>query len=80
MELLHNQPEGINRADHLVTVRANGGTVQLQYSVGGLDMADLPDSTYSADADEIKKLCQCKMQAVITGNAKVFINEAGGSS
>jgi hypothetical protein len=76
-ELLNETPVKINKADHLVTVRANGGTAQLQYSVGGLAMADLPGSTYAADADEIKRLCHCDLQVVLTGNAVVHINEAG---
>lgn len=79
-ELLHNKSISINRADHLVTVRVNGGTAQLQYRVGGLDMADLPDSSYTVDTDEIKTLCQCRLRAILTGGATVHINEAGGSS
>ena len=42
----------------------------------GLAFADLPDSTYAADADEVKTLPFCKLKAVLTGAATIDINQA----
>jgi hypothetical protein len=74
MAVLNGTPADVGRGTHTVTVRVNGGTAQLQYSVDGLAMADLPESTYTADADENKSIPACKMQAVLTGGATVNIN------
>ena len=75
---LTNLPQSLtSKGDHLVTVRLNGGTAKIQYSVGAdVAMADLPDSTYTVDTDEIKTLCACKIQGVLTGGATIDINIA----
>tara|TARA_R110000751_G_scaffold73408_1_gene148423 strand:+ start:7779 stop:8021 length:243 start_codon:yes stop_codon:yes gene_type:complete len=66
-----------SKGDHLVTVRLNGGTAKIQYTVeNDIAYADLPDSTYAADADEIKTLCDCRLKAVLTGDATIDINVA----
>ena len=78
-QLLDTTPLDIRKGDHVLTFRANGGTGQLQYSIDGLAMADVPDSTYSADTDEVKTLCYCKVQAVLTGSATMHITEAGNN-
>ena len=76
MKLLNNVPTKLATVgDHLVTVRLNGGTAKLQYSVASdIAMSDL--STYATDTDEIKTLCACSLNAVLTGDATIHINLA----
>ena len=78
MQLSNGVPTPLTtKGDHVVTVRLNGGTAKIQCQVReGLVFADLPDSTYAADADEVKTLPFCKLKAVLTGAATIDINQA----
>jgi hypothetical protein len=78
MQLLNGEPAPLTtKGAHVVTVRLNGGTAKIQYQVReGMDFADLPDSTYTTDADEVKTLPFCKLKAVLTGGATIDINQA----
>lgn len=73
MQLLTGVPRGLGRGTHTLTIRIGTGTAQLQYAVDGIAMEDVPDSTYTANADENKSLPECQVQVILTGDATAYI-------
>ena len=80
MAELNGTEKSISAGDHLVFVELNGGTAKLQISVDDLAFQDVLNTSgvaaFSTDAQEIFTFSQCQLKAVLTGAAKVSINQA----
>ena len=74
MELLKGEPQSISKGDHVLTIELNGGTASLQYFVSGIAKT-VPGSNVETEG-VIVKLAAGKVQALITGGARVWLNEA----
>lgn len=75
MELLNGKPERVSKGDHIYTVELNGGTAQLEYSTV-LGFKLVPGSDSITGDGVVVRLSAGPVQAVITGNARVSLEEA----
>ena len=80
MAKLDGTAKSISAGNHMVVVELNGGTAKLQVAVDELAFQDVLNTSgsalFAADAQEIFTFSQCQLKAVLTGSAKVSINQA----
>jgi|GEM_PF-7075295 len=75
MELLNGQPKRVSKGDHIYTVELNGGTAQLEYyTPSGYKL--VPGSDSITGDGVVVKLKAGLTRAVITGGARVYLDEA----
>jgi hypothetical protein len=63
----------IANGQHQLTWDIGTGTGKLQFSVSGLSFQDVPNSLRSASDGQIVTLTDCKIKAVLTGDAQMSI-------
>lgn len=76
MLLLNGQAKTVGKGDHLYTVELNGGTAQLEYSTAESGFKLVPGSDSITGDGVIVQLKAGPVRAVLTGNAKVWLDEA----
>lgn len=73
-ELKHNEPQPIPSGRYALKVNITSGTVDLQFEMRGEGFTDITDASgFTQSESGILELPACKIQAVISGTATVFI-------
>ena len=75
MKLLTAEPISVSAGIHNVQIVISTGTAKLQYSTDSLTFVDIPDSDVAASSGFEVSLPSCQVQAVLTGDAELAMNQ-----
>jgi len=67
-------PITVDEGEYILITSMSSGTSKLQISVHGGSFQDITDASWSANGDTRVFLPQCKVQAVLTGDATMSIH------
>ena len=75
MILLNNEEITVSSGEYQYTCNIGVGSAKLQVSVDGRAFMDIPDSSVTSNSVfVIPRICNCKVKAIITGDAEVSLN------